>query len=531
MQQAMDNDKRFALLSVSDKRDIEILGKAFVAAGIELLSTGGTASALRDAGLNVLDVAEHTGAAEMMAGRVKTLHPVIHGGILARRGIDDKTMDERGIAPIDFVVVNLYPFAATIAKPDVSFEDAVENIDIGGPAMVRSAAKNHASVMVVTDPADYERVIGSLHDDSEASRTLRQDLAVKAFEHTAQYDGMIADYFGRRTGEHTHASPAAFPRTLNVQMQLVDTLRYGENPHQQGAFYAQANPAQGTTAGATLKQGKPLSFNNVMDADAALACVSQFSGKQACVVVKHANPCGVAVADSQLEAYNLAYATDPTSAFGGIIAFSKPLEKPTIQAILERQFVEVIVAPGLGEQVTELLSAKPNIRVLDCHAIASLDEQVKTYQYKTVSGGMLVQQDDVRRVERADLRVVSARAPSDDELNDLLFTWKVAKFVKSNAIVYGRNLSTVGIGAGQMSRVYSARIAGIKAADEGLVVTGAVMASDAFFPFRDGIDNAAEAGIRAVIQPGGSKNDEQVIAAADEHGMAMVFTGVRHFRH
>ena len=520
-----------ALLSVSDKTDIEQLAAAFVEAGIHLLSTGGTAKVLRSAGFSVTDVAEHTGAAEMMAGRVKTLHPTVHGGILGRRGIDDEVMQQRGISAIDYVVVNLYPFASTIAKKNVSFEDAIENIDIGGPAMVRSAAKNHASVMVVTDPSDYQQVIDSLGNDKLSTSQLRLNLAVKAFEHTAQYDGMIADYLGKRIGEHTHEAPADFSRTLNVQLTLVDTLRYGENPHQKAAFYAQADAPAGTIAGASLLQGKPMSYNNVMDADAALACVGQFRQDHACVVVKHANPCGVAVSDSQLQAYDKAYKTDPTSAFGGIIAFNQSLDGETARAILERQFVEVIVAPGISVDAQKHLEAKPNVRVLNCRELADVSVQGLLQQFRPVSGGLLVQDDDLMRIEAADLRVVSKREPDKQELVDLLFAWRVAKHVKSNAIVYGRDNATVGIGAGQMSRVYSARIAGIKAADEGLDVRGAVMASDAFFPFRDGLDNAASVGVSAVIQPGGSKNDDEVIAAADEHGLAMVFTGVRHFRH
>ena len=382
--------QRCALLSVSDKRDVEILARAFVDAGIRLLSTGGTAKALRDAGLPVTDVSTHTGAEEMMAGRVKTLHPTVHGGILARRGVDDQIMEQRGIAPIDYVVVNLYPFAATVARDDVSFEDAIENIDIGGPAMVRSAAKNHASVMVVTDPDDYSSVIDSLKVNDNAA-AMRLDMAVKAFEHTAQYDGMIAEYFGKRIGKHSHNTPATFGRTLNLQMHLVDTLRYGENPHQRAAFYARADAPAGSIAGADLRQGKALSYNNVMDADAALACVSQFRKAQACVIVKHANPCGVAVADDQLSAYNSAFKTDPTSAFGGIIAFNQPLQAETAKVIIDRQFVEVIVAPGVSDEAMTLLGSKPNVRVLDCRTLASVELQATEVQYRPVSGGLLVQ--------------------------------------------------------------------------------------------------------------------------------------------
>lgn len=520
--------KACALLSVSDKNGIEELAKALADAGVRLLSTGGTATALRNAGLDVTDVAEHTGAQEMMAGRVKTLHPTVHGGILGRRGVDNDVMNERGIAPIDYVVVNLYPFAATVAKENVSFADAIENIDIGGPAMVRSAAKNHASVTIVTDPSDYSRVIESLNASEEDKQALRFDLAVKAFEHTAQYDGMIANYFGQRVGENTHEDPSAFSRTLNSQYQLNNTLRYGENPHQRAAFYRSASAGDGTIAAAELKQGKAMSYNNVMDADAALACVRQFT-QPACVIVKHANPCGVAVASNQQEAYDKAYITDPTSAFGGIIAFNEMLDAGVAKEIISRQFVEVIVAPGVTAEALKVLSEKPNVRVLDCRSLG--DDNTPTMQYKPVSGGLLVQDDDLLNVQESSLKVVTTVQPTQEQLNDLLFTWRVAKFVKSNAIVYGRGTATVGVGAGQMSRVYSAKIAGIKASDENLQVAGAVMASDAFFPFRDGIDNAAEAGIAAVIQPGGSRNDDEVIAAANEHGMAMVFTGVRHFRH
>ena len=440
-------------------------------------------------------------------------------------------MQDRGIAPIDYVIVNLCPFAATISKDNVSFEDAIENIDIGGPAMVRSAAKNHESVTIVTDPADYARVIESINADKASLEVLRRDLAVKAFEHTAKYDGMIAEYLGKRVGGHTHEQPSDFARTLNMQLNLKQTLRYGENPHQKAAFYATEGAGVGTIAGAHLCQGKPMSYNNVMDADAALACVSQYRSHHACVIVKHANPCGVAVGSTQLEAYEKAYLTDPTSAFGGIIAFNMPLQQDTASTIMGRQFVEVMVSPGIEPKALELLTSKPNIRVLDCEQLAPESAQGVARQVRPVSGGLLVQEDDVLQVQETDLKVVSKRQPTAKELEDLLFTWRVAKHVKSNAIVYGRDNATVGIGAGQMSRVYSARIAGIKAADEGLSVEGAVMASDAFFPFRDGIDNAAQVGIRAVIQPGGSKNDDEVIAAADEHDLAMVFTSVRHFRH
>ena len=535
-----DPAARCALLSVSDKRGLEPLARALADAGFTLLSTGGTARALREAGFAVVDVAEHTGVEEMMGGRVKTLHPIVHGGILGRRGEDDAVMAERGIAPIDVVVVNLYPFAETVARSGTSFDEAIENIDIGGPAMVRSAAKNHASVTVVTDPDDYARVAASLDADEATRRALRFELAVRAFEHTARYDAMIAEHLGRLVADGPEAPPADFPRTLIRPFTLVTPLRYGENPHQKAAFYRTPGAGPETIAGARFAQGRALSYNNVMDADAALACVRAFP-ERACVIVKHGNPCGVAIGESALEAYDRAHRTDPTSAFGGIIAFNRPLDEETAREIVARQFVEVVVAPGIDAGALEAFATKPGVRVLDCagrtdgetdgEGEGRGDGAVPGWQFRPVSGGLLVQEDDVRAVAREELRSVTARAPEPRELDDLLFAWRVAKFVKSNAIVYARDGATVGVGAGQMSRVYSARIAGIKAADEGLDVAGAVMASDAFFPFRDGIDGAAEAGIVAVIQPGGSKRDEEVIAAADEHAMAMVFTGVRHFRH
>ncbi len=520
--------KRFALLSVSDKQNITVVAKALADAGVGLLSTGGTASLLRDQGFDVLEVADYTGASEMMAGRVKTLHPMVHGGILGRRGIDDDVMHERGISHIDYVFVNLYPFEQTVAKPDVEFDDAIENIDIGGPAMVRAAAKNHASVTIVTDPSDYDRVVASLSDTAEANQQLRFELAVKAFEHTARYDGMIASYLGRLSGPNAKAGDdaAIFSKTINSQFELVHELRYGENPHQHAAMYVDANPPPGSIAAATLVQGKPMSFNNVVDADAALACVKQYE-RPACVIVKHANPCGVSVSAEIIDAYQAAYVTDPTSAFGGIIAFNRSLDKKTCEAITAQQFVEVIIAPSIDDDAKRVLVDFPNVRALE----TGTESAPLPMQLKAVSGGMLVQDEDTRVITESDLTVATKRQPSEQEIADLLFTWRVAKYVKSNAIVYGKNLSTVGVGAGQMSRVYSARIAAIKAHDAGLDVKGAVMASDAFFPFRDGIDNAAEVGISAVIQPGGSKNDQQVIDAANEHGMAMVLTGVRHFRH
>ncbi|MFW2372831.1 MAG: bifunctional phosphoribosylaminoimidazolecarboxamide formyltransferase/IMP cyclohydrolase [Gammaproteobacteria bacterium] len=512
-----------ALLSVSDKTGIIELGKALAAANIEILSTGGTAKLLTEHNVPVTEVSEYTGFPEMMDGRVKTLHPKIHGGILGRRGIDDEIMKLNGIDPIDLVVVNLYPFAATVSKADCTLQDAIENIDIGGPTMVRATAKNHDFVSIVVSPDDYPRVIAEIEQGGVTAGT-RFDLAVKAFEHTAHYDGAIANYLGRI---QPNGSKVDFPRTFNLQFDKVQEMRYGENPHQKAAFYKEAHPAEVSVASAIQIQGKELSYNNLADTDAALECVKSFE-QPACVIVKHANPCGVAIADNAMDAYDLAYKTDPTSAFGGIIAFNRALDKDVAAEIIQRQFVEVIIAPQVTEDARTVLSEKANVRVLECGqwqtAVAGLD-------FKRVNGGLLVQDRDLGMVGLNDLKVVSERKPSDDELKDLMFAWKVAKFVKSNAIVYVKNQMTIGVGAGQMSRVYSAKIAGIKAADENLEVTGSVMASDAFFPFRDGIDAAHEAGITAVIQPGGSMRDEEVIAAANEHGMAMVFTGMRHFRH
>lgn len=516
---------RRALLSVSDKTGVTDFARALAASGVELLSTGGTARVLREAGLEVRDVAEHTGFPEMMDGRVKTLHPMVHGGLLGRRGIDDAVMQEHGIAPIDLLVVNLYPFRETVAQPDCTFEDAVENIDIGGPAMVRAAAKNHDGVAVVTDPADYAAVIAELEARQGLGFDRRLALAVKAFEHTAAYDGAIANHFGRLNAKRR---PEGYAQTLNLQFHKVQDMRYGENPHQSAAFYREAATSEASVANARQIQGKALSYNNVADTDAALECVKVFSAP-ACVIVKHANPCGVAVADSQIEAYERAFSCDPTSAFGGIIAFNEPLDAVTARAIVERQFVEVIIAPGADEAAQELVATKKNVRLLVCDAWKS--GRVERLDFKRVTGGLLVQDADIARVPDTELRVVSKRPPSPQEMQDLRFVWDVARFVKSNAIVYGHHGQTVGIGAGQMSRVWSARIAREKALDAGLKVEGAVMASDAFFPFRDGIDQAAEAGIAAVIQPGGSIRDQEVIAAADEHDMAMVFTGMRHFRH
>ena len=515
-----------ALISVSDKTGIVEFARSLHENGVELLSTGGTARLLADNDLPVVEVSDYTGFPEMMDGRLKTLHPMIHGGILGRRGEDDAVMRQHAIAPIDLVVVNLYPFEQTVSKPGCDLATAIENIDIGGPTMLRAAAKNHAAVAVVVDSDDYAVVLDEMQDHQGAvSEATRFALAMKAFEHTAHYDGVIANYLGAIGAD---GKPQGFPNTYNVQFLMAQSLRYGENPHQQAAFYVEPVPAEASVATATQIQGKELSYNNIADTDAALECVKQFE-VPACVIVKHANPCGVAVGATLLEAYERAYQTDPTSAFGGIIAFNRPLDAETAGTILDRQFVEVIIAPGVDDDCAPVLKKKPNVRVLACGSWEP--ERTPGFDYKRVTGGLLVQDRDLGLVTRTDLKVVTKRTPSDQEVDDLLFAWKVCKFVKSNAIVYCRDGMTIGVGAGQMSRVYSARIAGIKAADADLEVKGSVMASDAFFPFRDGLDSAAEAGVTAVIQPGGSVRDEEVIQAADEHGIAMVFTGMRHFRH
>ena len=522
---------RRALLSVSDKTGILEFAQALHAQGVELLSTGGTARLLADNGVPVIEVSDYTGHPEIMDGRVKTLHPKVHGGILGRRGLDEQVMLDNHISPIDLVVVNLYPFAATVAKPGCTLEDAVENIDIGGPTMVRAAAKNHKDVTIVVNAADYDRVLAEMAAN-QGSTTLatRFDLAIAAFEHTAAYDGMIANYFGTMVPAHSKDNCDAdskFPRTFNTQLVKKQDLRYGENSHQSAAFYTDLNIDEASVATAVQLQGKALSYNNIADTDAALECVKEFA-EPACVIVKHANPCGVALGSNLLDAYNRAFKTDPTSAFGGIIAFNRELDGNTAATIVDRQFVEVIIAPVVSPAAREVVAKKANVRLLEC---GQWQQPTKGYDYKRVNGGLLVQDRDQGTTTEADLKVVTKRQPTASELKDLLFCWKVAKFVKSNAIVYAKAGMTIGVGAGQMSRVYSAKIAGIKAADEGLVVEGSVMASDAFFPFRDGIDAAAEAGISCIIQPGGSIRDEEVIAAADEHGMAMVFTGMRHFHH
>jgi phosphoribosylaminoimidazolecarboxamide formyltransferase / IMP cyclohydrolase len=514
---------RRALLSVSNKDGLLEFAQALHKRGVAMLSTGGTATLLERAGVPVTQVSSHTGFPEIMDGRVKTLHPKIHGGLLGRRNVDDTVMRQHGIEPIDLLVVNLYPFAATIAKPGCSYEDAIENIDIGGPAMVRAAAKNHDRVAVIVDPADYSAVLDELaRSDGALSEATRKRLAAKAFAHTASYDSAVASYLARVNND-----AGEFPQSLALQFGKRMDLRYGENPHQTAAFY-RVPDAQGASIGAAKQlQGRTLSYNNIADGDTAFECVRQFADP-ACVIVKHANPCGVAIASDTLSAYDRAYKTDPTSAYGGIIAFNRTLTAGTARAILDRQFVELIIAPEVEAEALELCKRKENVRVLVTDGLAPSNTR---YEYRSVDGGLLVQTRDQGMVGKADLKVVTKRQPTPAELDDLLFAWQVCKYVKSNAIVYAKERMTLGVGAGQMSRVVSSRIAAMKAKDEGLSVAGAVMASDAFFPFRDGLDVAAEFGIKAVIQPGGSMRDNEVIAAADEHGIAMVLTGMRHFRH
>jgi phosphoribosylaminoimidazolecarboxamide formyltransferase/IMP cyclohydrolase len=515
-----------ALISVSDKTGIVDFARSLTEMGVEILSTGGTFRLLRDNDISVTEVSDYTGFPEMMDGRVKTLHPKVHGGILGRRGTDDTVMQEHGIKPIDMVVVNLYPFAATVADPNCDLPTAIENIDIGGPTMVRSAAKNHKDVAIVVNASDYQAVLNEMQaSEGQLDYASRYQLMVKAFEHTASYDGMIANHFGAR---NTANEKRDFSDTYNVQYVKTQEMRYGENPHQKAAFYTEANPAEASVATAVQLQGKALSFNNIADTDAALECVKQFD-QPACVIVKHANPCGVAVAADIITAYDLAFATDPESAFGGIIAFNRELDAKTAAKICEKQFVEVIIAPSVSAEALAAVATKKNVRLLECGAWGS--ERPQDFDYKRVNGGLLIQDRDNGMISEEDLKVVTERIPSQAEMTDLLFAWKVAKMVKSNAIIYAKNNQTIGVGAGQMSRINSARIAGIKAEHAGLEVAGAVMASDAFFPFRDGIDNAGAAGISCIIQPGGSMRDDEVIAAANELGMAMVFTGMRHFRH
>jgi phosphoribosylaminoimidazolecarboxamide formyltransferase/IMP cyclohydrolase len=512
-----------ALISVSDKTGVVEFAQELSKLGTEILSTGGTAKTLREAGLSVTDVSEVTGFPEIMDGRVKTLHPLVHGGLLGRGDHDKDVMAKHGITQIDILAVNLYPFEATVARPDCTFEQAIENIDIGGPTMIRSAAKNHAHVAVVVDPEDYATVTAELAaGDGSVSSATRQQLAKKAFSHTGCYDAAISTYLRGQDDSDE------YPERLPVGLRLRETLRYGENPHQSAALYTTPGDAPGTLVAAKQLQGKPLSFNNISDANAALECVKSLDDA-ACVIVKHANPCGVALNDEQVAAYQGAYACDPTSAFGGIIAFNRLATAAVAQTIIEQQFVEVIVAPAFEPGALAAFAAKPNVRVLACGEWG--DPKAPGVMLQQVEGGMLVQDKDVACVTRADLKVVTERQPSEQEITDALLAWKVARFVKSNAIVYGKDDAILGVGAGQMSRIMSAEIAGLKAAEAGLDLNGAAMASDAFFPFRDGIDVAAKFGIKVVIQPGGSMRDEEVIAAANEHGMAMLLTGMRHFRH
>ncbi|MFK8031776.1 MAG: bifunctional phosphoribosylaminoimidazolecarboxamide formyltransferase/IMP cyclohydrolase [Gammaproteobacteria bacterium] len=519
--------KSKALISVSDKTGIFELAQGLIASGIDIISTGGTARLLRESDLDVTNVSDITGFPEIMDGRVKTLHPRIHGGLLGRRGTDDAVMQEHDIAEIDYLIVNLYPFRETVANPDCSFAEAIENIDIGGPAMIRAAAKNHQHVVVVTNADDYSGLLARLSRGDGIDADFRKDMATKAFRHVASYDAAIAAYF-EGAKDDGGLDMNSFPVDINPAYTKKFDLRYGENPHQRAAFYIDPEANDASISSAEQIQGKELSYNNIADGDAALECVKQFE-QPACVIVKHANPCGVARDENILEAYKRAYSTDSTSAFGGIIAFNRPLDGETTEAILSRQFVEVIIAPEISPEALDLLAEKPNLRVLktgwwNVDAAPLLDT-------KQVAGGLLVQDRDLQFASQADLKVVTQRAPSEHELLDMRFAMKVCKFVKSNAIIFAKDGFTVGIGAGQMSRVYSSRVAAMKAADAGLTLKSSVMASDAFFPFRDGLDIAIEHGVTAVIQPGGSKRDNEVIAAADENDIAMVFTGMRHFRH
>lgn len=524
MNNTSDSPNALALISVSDKTGIIEFATRLAEMGYGLLSTGGTAKALAEAGLSVTEVSDHTGFPEIMGGRVKTLHPRIHGGLLGRKNTDEAVMAKQDIPRIDLAVINLYPFESVTNKPDCRFEDAIENIDIGGPAMVRSAAKNFDAVAIVTSPDQYDDVLARLESGGgKLDYSTRHALAVTAFNRVAQYDAAISNYLS------SHAPDGAaetFPGQANACFVKVADLRYGENPHQQAAWYRDLQPAAGSLASAHQHQGKELSYNNIADADAAWECVRQFDGT-ACAIIKHANPCGVAVAGSCGEAYDLAFATDPTSAFGGIIAFNQPLDAATAASIIDRQFLEVLIAPAYDREALELLAARKNVRVLEIPGGAPVRQQ----EAKRIGSGLLIQTSDLNPLSRQMCRVVSKRQPDEQQWLDLLFAWKVARMVKSNAIVYAAGGRTVGIGAGQMSRVDSARIGRWKAEDADLPIRGSVMASDAFFPFRDGIDTAGEAGIAAVIQPGGSMRDDEVIAAADEHNMAMVFTGIRHFRH
>ncbi|WP_338845779.1 bifunctional phosphoribosylaminoimidazolecarboxamide formyltransferase/IMP cyclohydrolase [Massilia sp. W12] len=516
-----------ALISVSDKTGVLEFAQALAARGVQLLSTGGTAKLLQDNGLQVTEVAQHTGFPEMLDGRVKTLHPKVHGGILARRDFPAhmQALSEHGIPTIDMVVVNLYPFQQTVAKQECSLEDAIENIDIGGPAMLRSSAKNHKDVVVICDPADYARVLEEIAA-GEVSYATRFALAKKVYAHTAQYDGAIANYLSALGEDLQHSTRSGFPQNLNLQFEKVQDMRYGENPHQAGAFYRDIHSVPGALANYRQLQGKELSYNNIADADAAWECVKSLGGMPACVIIKHANPCGAAIAGSPLEAYQKAFKTDPTSAFGGIIAFNWALDGATAEAV-SKQFVEVLIAPSFSPEAKQIFAAKQNVRLLEI----PLGNGVHQYDFKRVGGGLLVQGPDAKNVLMEELKVVTVKQPTPQQLEDLMFSWRVAKFVKSNAIVFCAGGMTLGVGAGQMSRIDSARIASIKAANANLSLQGSAVASDAFFPFRDGLDVVADAGATCVVQPGGSMRDQEVIDAANERGIVMLFSGARHFRH
>ncbi|MBY4898915.1 bifunctional phosphoribosylaminoimidazolecarboxamide formyltransferase/IMP cyclohydrolase [Cupriavidus sp. AU9028] len=520
-----------ALLSVSDKTGIVDFARELHALGVTLLSTGGTARLLAEAGLPVTEVADYTGFPEMLDGRVKTLHPKVHGGILARRDLPEhmEALARHDIPTIDLLVVNLYPFQQTVAKDDCTLADAIENIDIGGPTMLRSAAKNHRDVTVVVDPADYAVVLDEMRANGNAvGYDTNFRLATKVFAHTAQYDGAITNYLTSLGSDKSHQGRSAYPQTLNLAFEQVQQMRYGENPHQSAAFYRDLKRVDGALANYVQLQGKELSYNNIADADAAWECVKSFSAADgaACVIIKHANPCGVALGANALEAYDKAFKTDSTSAFGGIIAFNVELDGAAAQAVA-KQFVEVLIAPSFTAQAREVFAAKQNVRLLEI----PLGNGVNQFDFKRVGGGLLVQSPDAKNVQPGELRVVTKRHPTPGEMSDLMFAWRVAKFVKSNAIVFCGGGMTLGVGAGQMSRVDSARIASIKAQNAGLTLAGSAVASDAFFPFRDGLDVVVDAGATCVIQPGGSVRDDEVIAAADERNIAMVLTGTRHFRH
>ncbi len=524
---------RSALLSVSDKNGIVPFAKALHDQGVKLISTGGTAKLLAENNLPVVEVSTLTKFPEMLDGRVKTLHPMVHGGLLARRDFPQHmaALKEHGIDTIDMLVINLYPFNETVAKADCSFEDAVENIDIGGPAMLRAAAKNHQDVTVLISPDDYAPVLAEMKaNNNTVSYKTNLALAKKVFAHTAQYDGAIANYLSALGDDLEHKSRSAFPETLHLAFEKVQEMRYGENPHQSAAFYRDIYPVDGALANYKQLQGKELSYNNIADADAAWECVKSFTGDvggaAACVIIKHANPCGVAVGANALEAYQKAFKTDPSSAFGGIIALNTLCDGATAEAI-SKQFVEVLIAPSFSEEARAIFAAKQNVRLLEIPLGAAFN----TFDFKRVGGGLLVQSPDAKNVLENEMRVVSKRLPTPSEMHDMMFAWRVAKFVKSNAIVYCANGMTLGIGAGQMSRVDSARMASIKAENAGLSLKGSAVASDAFFPFRDGLDGVVNGGASCAIQPGGSMRDDEIIAAANEHGIAMIFTGARHFRH